>query len=718
MPVSGPVASDALSLPDVPVQSRSTTDSSSVLMGLVELSQLAVGDAQGALALDQIIAPVALRKLLSTLHFRDAATVQHSRRVAQLAVGMAQHLEWQGRLLKLLEIAGLLHDVGKIGVPDNILFKPAKLNADEAELMSLHHSVGVDVLQACRVDAEISQIVAQSRDFVNENSLPTQASSPPHLGARILSVADAYDSLRIDQVYRRAKTHDEALRVLAEGAGSRFDPNVLAALARWTTLCGLADSTDYQSDNRPVAGGPAFDEPCEAQDADELCRICGYLYLLESLYDGFYIVDSDLKFVVWSRGMQRLVGRGEEDLLQRPWSSRVLQYTDGARRELGDRDLMLRQAIETGRATAGVAQVRHADGHFVEVELQTVPLLDDWGRLRGAAEILRSTSRGKVPMRTYHDLRLAASRDPLTGVANRGELESHMQQMLAESLNSESPVHCSAIFIDVDHFKEINDTFGHAAGDIVLIEIARLLQQETYSGEFVGRYGGEEFLILCPATDLDQAISRAERFRLAVAGIELSELDRWPLTASFGVTQALPADTAAAMMRRADKALYAAKNGGRNQTCFLAEEVGQQCPQDEQEPLPPKGEHEFTASFHACTAAEMIVYKLGGFVTEEDAKLLEITAERVRLRLGRLGLFSGWGRSDDRRPVEVELDFAAEAPPREVNGRLIKSNQVLVQVRIRPVGRPRSEEEFDARARGVLKQLSTYFLAELSSIET
>src|SRR5262249_54192314 len=127
----------------------------------------------------------------------------------------------------------------------------------------------------------------------------------------------------------------------------------------------------------------------------------------------------------------------------------------------------------------------------------------------------------------------------------------------------------------------------------------------------------------------------------------------------------------------------------------------------------PDGRLKFEASFHACTAAEMIVYKLGGFVTEIDAKLLEIKPQRVRLRLGRPGMFSGWGKTDERRPVEVELDFSSEVPRREANGRLAKSNQVLDRVSVRPVGQPRSQEDFDPRCRLVLKQLSTYFLAEL-----
>jgi diguanylate cyclase (GGDEF)-like protein/PAS domain S-box-containing protein/putative nucleotidyltransferase with HDIG domain len=715
VPVTDHQLNQSLFLPDVPTQNRPATDSSRVLLGLMELASAAAADVEGHHALEGVVTPEVLRRLLATLHFRDVNTVVHSRRVAQLAIGIGEHLRWEGRHLKVLEIAALLHDIGKIGVPDNILFKPGKLNPDEAQLMSLHHYVGVDVVQACRVDHEVGEIIIQSRDFTHDGySSRYRSIGSGHLGARILSVADAYDALRCEQVYRRAKSHDETLKILVEGAGRRFDGNVVAALSRWTTSCGLAQSTDYQSDNRPQSAGPTFGDAREAQEADRLCQIFSYLYLMENLYDGFYLVDSDLKFVVWNGGMQRLLGRGGEQVLGRAWTSRTLSYCDAAGRDLNEADLSMRQVVESGKAVAASARIRHADGRLIDVEVQTVPLMDDWGRLRGVAEIIRDASRNRMPDAEFRDLRLAASRDPLTGIANRGELELQLTQLLATSSAGPNADPACAIFIDVDHFKETNDTFGHAVGDIVLIEIARLLQQETYSGEIVGRYGGEEFVILCPETDLDQAIKRAERIRIAIASLELAELQGGSLTASFGVTQAVPGDTELSVLKRADKALYAAKNGGRNQTCFLMasddiaaeaenEGIGNRAP----------GTLEFEANFHACTASELVVYKLGGFVKEVDAKLIEITAERVRLSLGRTGFFKTWGKLDERKPIELELDLSTEVPPREVNGRLVKSNQVLVQVKMRPLGIPRSPEDFDARCRQILKQLSTYFLAEL-----
>jgi hypothetical protein len=241
--------------------------------------------------------------------------------------------------------------------------------------------------------------------------------------------------------------------------------------------------------------------------------------------------------------------------------------------------------------------------------------------------------------------------------------------------------------------------------------MARLLQQETYSGEIVGRLDGGRFLVLCPATPGDQATRRAERIRRVLSTLYLAELGDWPLTGSFGVTQGIPGDTVTGILSRADKALYTATHGGRNQTSYIS-------PEAHAEPLLREtdgkaGAFEYESQFQACTASEMIVYKLGGFVTEEDARLLEVTTERVRMRLGRRTLFSSWGKSEETQPVDVTLEFGAEAPLRDINGRKVKSNQILVTVKIVPVGRVRNRDLFLSRARGVVKELTTYFLAHV-----
>lgn len=690
-------------------------ESSRLLLELVEMAhQAQIPDSTAGSALEGIISPQVLRRLLTTLRFRDSVTVQHSRRVSKLAVGIARHLRWEDANLRRLEVAALLHDIGKIGVPDDVLFKPGKLNQDESDLMALHHRVSVDVLQAARVDFEVIRIISQSRDFsCGAARTPGRALSSLTQGARILSVADAYDSLRSDQTYHKSKSHDDTMKILLENTGTQFDGNVINALARWSGACGLNKCRDYQTENQPAETASPPSDDADRRDADLLSQIFSHLYLLESSYDAFYIVDADLRFVVWNDGAHRLVGQSADRLLDRIWTKHTICYADLDGRELPDEELPLSQLLESGKATSRHVKVLNGEGSWTEIELQSVPLFAADGRLLGAAEMLRDKSRSDLGPREYRDMRRSANRDPLTGVANRNEVRTQIGQQLAAACKDNFNATFSLIFVDVDHFKQINDRFEHETGDRVLIETARLLQQETYSGEIVGRYGGGQFLIVCPATSGDQATQRAERIRATLSQLRVEELEDWPLTGSFGVTHAVSGDTLDGLINRADKALYRATHAGRNQCAFLS-------PNEQSAPLLRESEagikpetFEFESQFKACLASELIVFKLGGFVNQVDARVLEVTPERVRLRLGRTGLFPGWGRSDDRKPVEVELDFNTEAAIMAINGWNVKSNQVQVRVRIVPVGRVKSRDVFHERARAVLKELSNYFMADM-----
>ncbi|MGH7128007.1 MAG: HD-GYP domain-containing protein, partial [Planctomycetaceae bacterium] len=293
--VHAPLLSDELLTTTVTAQSRHPMDSSRLLLGLMKLARK--GEAARAAHDDSdplagIISRDLLKSLLSALHFRDVSTVCHSRRVAMLAVGMGRYLGWEGRQLKLLEVAALLHDVGKIGVPDNILFKPGKLSPDEAELMALHHNIGIDVLQACRVDQEVLEIVVQShRHFHGADECFRPPTGTRHQGARILAVADAYDSLSHDQAYRRGMPHTDIMDILMDCAGTQFDGNVVSALSRWKQKepdAAHGGDVEFSSGD----GLPAPAHPQEALEASTLGHVFSYLYVLESLYDGFYLVDS------------------------------------------------------------------------------------------------------------------------------------------------------------------------------------------------------------------------------------------------------------------------------------------------------------------------------------------------------------------------------------------------------------------------------------------
>ncbi|HUG89722.1 MAG TPA: diguanylate cyclase [Planctomycetaceae bacterium] len=692
------------------VKSRShPTNSSRLLQGLMSLSRRAEAandrDSEGPHSLAGAISRSVLRSLLAALQFRDVSTVEHARRTALLASGVAQRLRWDHREIKRLEAAALLHDIGKIGVPDNILFKPGPLSTDEAELMALHHHTGIDVLQACHVDSEVLEIIHQAHRFYDGvGDVFRGTGQSVHLGARILAVADAYDSLSNDQVYRRAKSHRQVMEILTEASGTRFDGNVVATLGRWLEIEGLPHG--------PGGHEPeAYIGPDDAAEAGQLCHIFSYLYVLESLYDGFYLVDSDLRFIVWNQSVESLLGRPASDMRGQAWTSRLLGLADRNDRQLPDDRCPLKRVIADGRPTTSILKLQHADGHWVEVEAQSMPLLDGDGRLQGVAEILRDVNRTTRRPHEFRELKLAATRDALTMLANRGELETQLAALVNEAARRTDAEPFSVIFADLDFFKTINDSYGHTTGDRVLVEAARLFQKETYSGELVCRYGGEEFVILCPTTRLEDAQRRAERLRVVLSRSSLGGLKDFKVTASFGVAEIEPGDSVESVLRRADKALYMAKQNGRNRTCTLttadvAAGKADEAPGDEN-PNP----FEFHATLRVCLAADMIVYKLGGFVSDQKARLVSVTPTRAIVRVGSAGLLPFWGAAAERQPVEVTMTFDQHEAPTSP-GRAVVSNTVKMNVRVRPRGWVRKPDVFGARARHVVKELRSYFVAD------
>ena len=683
-------------------------DTSRIMLALLDLSRRA--DLEGGHSdgpLNGVIETSVLRSLLGALHFRSVATVQHARRVAMLAVGMAQYLGWNREQQRLLEIAALLHDLGKIGVPDSILFKPARLSPDEQELMALQHNVGIDVLQACRVHPEAVEIIVQAHSqYVQETDVTRRPGTGMHQGARILAVADAYDSLSCDQSYRDRKTHREILKVLTESAGTRFDANVVSTLARWIDTEGLPFSYGQLNDANP--NGPV--DPREALEANTLGHLFSYLYLLESLYDGFYVVDADLRCVVWNRGAERLTERPASEMIGQTWSGRALGMTSEQGTRLSEQETPLHRSVQEGRPLTSRVQLERSDKRRLEVETQSVPLIDENGHIQGVLEIYRDLTRSRRRPQEYRELKLAATRDALTGVANRGELETQTALKIAEQGRERDPEPLSVIFLDVDFFKKINDTMGHAMGDDVLVEIARLLQQETYSGEIVGRYGGEEFVVICPSADLDQALRKAERLRATIAQSDICGRGTQKTTASFGVAQFEPGDSVESLMRRADEAMYKAKEAGRNRVCSLRPGT-EQVVEREQPVEVAKSSDPFVyqTCFSTCVTSDLIVYKLGGFVDEEKATLCSVESSKAVIRLGRRGLFSFWGKTDEKRPIEMRLELV---DPKSLPTGDRRRMHLNVIVEIRPLGRCKSEKDFADRSKRVVEALRAHFVAD------
>jgi diguanylate cyclase (GGDEF)-like protein len=180
--------------------------------------------------------------------------------------------------------------------------------------------------------------------------------------------------------------------------------------------------------------------------------------------------------------------------------------------------------------------------------------------------------RTKALERKNEELRELAARDSLTGLLNHRAVIEQFHHALNGAYRYREPL--AVIMVDIDHFKAVNDRFGHQAGDSVLMTLARLLLQHVRAADICGRYGGEEFLLLLPKAVPGTAYELAERLRRQIHALELAELQGTRVTASFGVAELDlegPAVSGDDLIRRADEALYQAKRLGRNRVCCAAD---------------------------------------------------------------------------------------------------------------------------------------------------
>jgi diguanylate cyclase (GGDEF)-like protein/PAS domain S-box-containing protein len=284
--------------------------------------------------------------------------------------------------------------------------------------------------------------------------------------------------------------------------------------------------------------------------------------LIDDLNDGVCFVDVDRRILYWNKGAERLTGYPPGALVGTRCEDHLLVTDEPGSCRLCSGPCPLAATLADGRPRSLRVTLRHRDGRRIAVDAQSMPLLDEAGRVIGGVEVFRDASHLVALELANAELRAVAGTDPLTGVANRRQLDAALERHRALLERAGTPF--CVILTDIDRFKAVNDTLGHAAGDTALVGFARLLKEGCRPSDLVGRYGGEEFLILVPNIDLENAARLARRLREAVASAPPETFGGTRLTASFGVTEADPADTRDRLVTRADVALYEAKAAGRD----------------------------------------------------------------------------------------------------------------------------------------------------------
>ncbi len=645
-----------------------------------------------------------LREILTALHFRDENTFQHSLRVSLITMGIAQQLCWNKDKIKELEIAALLHDIGKIGIPDHLLYKPGRFSPEEYGQMRQSVEVAEDILQVCRFPVPIRRIVLEARRFysgLEDYSRPVGVELSQ--GARVLAVADAYESLSREQVFRDAKTPHDILQFLRERSGTQYDPRIVETLERWLDNGGL------QLLSQQIGKEASFSQSAQngGMMLGAISTVFAELFALEQSYDGFLVIDADEQVVLANRGCLELFHYDPPLFESQPWTPELFPLLNFNHEPFPPGETPLEVMRRNRRPMSRNVQIPGPGRRFEAAEVQSLPLFDIDGLFRGSVEFYKCKDRTRQQSHQFKELAMLASRDALTGVANRGELENQLSRLMNGYLEDSQAGQFSVIYLDIDHFKPINDTYGHAVGDEVLVELAKLLRQEAFSSELVARYGGEEFVILCPELELMQAAGRAERFRLEIARLRFSSAPDLRITSSFGVAQIEEHDTLETVLKRADKALYESKRNGRNRTTVLRRQEFTHSSENTKPEAKSSAEFVYKGELAGVLQDEMLVMKLESFVRSEGARIQHVKKGFIRLKMGRRRLLLGWGNKPEYQPVQIEI--TGEVESRLTIKALAKQR---LAIRITPIGNVSSYETFQLRARQVYRHLRAHLVTD------
>lgn len=288
-----------------------------------------------------------------------------------------------------------------------------------------------------------------------------------------------------------------------------------------------------------------------------------YESIFENLYDGVYFVDRELRITYWNQAAERITGFLSKEVIGSRCMDNVLIHIDGRGRSLCNGLCPLAAAMKDGEGRQMEMYLHHKSGHRVPVSVRVAPLRDGNGNVIGGVELFSDISSQKAMEEKIRELEKLALIDSLTGLSNRkhveGELASRFQEKIRYGLDF------GLLFMDIDNFKKINDTYGHAGGDAALKTISATFRASVRSYDLVGRWGGEEFIGIIRNVDYKLLKKVSERYRVLV---EKSRVEYpgspFSVTISIGATLASNDDTPETIFTRADELLYESKKSGRN----------------------------------------------------------------------------------------------------------------------------------------------------------
>jgi len=285
--------------------------------------------------------------------------------------------------------------------------------------------------------------------------------------------------------------------------------------------------------------------------------------ILEGLLAGLYVTDQERRIIYWNQAAERLTGYKAEEVLGRQCSENFLTQGDCSGCLLCEGECPASRTLKDGRPRQEEVYFHHRSGRKIPVEAMVGPIRGRDAEVIGAVALFNENSRQRAVRERAKELAKLAFLDPTSQVGNRQYLEQHLSQYLDEY--SKHGIPFGIIVADLDEFKAINDTYGHASGDAALVSVGKTLSNCFRASDVVGRWGGDEFMAILPGITRESLARASEKFRSLVAQSTL-RMDGVLIRVTVSVGGAIvdPGDSRESLMKTADQYLYASKRAGRN----------------------------------------------------------------------------------------------------------------------------------------------------------
>ncbi len=302
-----------------------------------------------------------------------------------------------------------------------------------------------------------------------------------------------------------------------------------------------------------------------------------YIDLLERIDDGVYFVDRDRRVTYWNSGAERISGYDAAHVLGHSCAEGILRHVNERGTQLCLSGCPLKAVMDDGKPRSADVFLHHRDGYRIPVRVHGRPIMGPDGEITGSAEVFAR--------RTYSEYDLSGGAAPqvdcdlVTGLPPRSLGQARIEAILGLVAGGRGSL--GLIFLDVDHFKVINDTYGHRVGDQVLRMVGQTFAHALDRGGVPARWGGEEFVALLPGADEESLRRTAERIRMLIENSWLQVgAERVMVTASLGATMARADDSPNDLLDRADRSMYLSKAAGRNRITVegLVVESGSEAP--------------------------------------------------------------------------------------------------------------------------------------------